>query len=217
MKFIYNAVKAAIFDLDGTLTDSMGIWEKVDVDFLTSHGIEVPDDYSEKIYHMSFKESATYTIETFGLPYTVEEIWGLWNEMARHEYSENVYLKPYAKEFLESLKARGIKLGIATALTRDLYTPMLKHNGVLDMFSAIVTVDEIGKGKNEPDIYVKTAELLETEPCDCIVFEDILLGIRSAKSAGMKICGVYDRYADAQRGEIVAMSDIYINSFKELL
>ena len=123
MKFIYNAVKAAIFDLDGTLTDSMGIWEKVDVDFLTSHGIDVPDDYSEKIYHMSFKESATYTIETFGLPYTVEEIWKLWNEMARHEYSENVYLKPYAKEFLESLKARGIKLGIATALTRDLFTP----------------------------------------------------------------------------------------------
>ena len=125
-----NQGKGAIFDLDGTLLDSMGVWDQVDVDFLAKRGIEVPDDYMQKVAAMQFRQIAEYTIARFGLSDTPEALMEEWDHMARVMYATVVEAKPYAREYLESLKASGAKLAVATSLPPMLREPAMKHVGI---------------------------------------------------------------------------------------
>ena len=111
---VSNQGKGAIFDLDGTLLDSMGVWDQVDVDFLAKRGFEVPDDYMQKVAAMQFRQIAEYTIARFNLSDTPEALMEEWDHMARVMYATVVEAKPYAREYLESLKASGAKLAVAT-------------------------------------------------------------------------------------------------------
>ena len=115
--------KGAIFDLDGTILDSSKVWKKVDSDFFKEHGMSVPSDYLENISAMNIYDIARYTINRFNFSYTVNELVDKWNNMAKHEYEENIIIKPFVKEYLLKLKAEGLKLGIATALDDFLFIP----------------------------------------------------------------------------------------------
>jgi HAD superfamily hydrolase (TIGR01509 family) len=209
--------KAAIFDLDGTLIDSMNVWEKIDIEFLAKRNFSVPEGYIAKVSSMSFNEAADYTISFFGLKENPKDMIEEWNQMAIYKYSHEIKLKPHTKEYLLYLKKNGIKLGTATALPNNLYVPVLKNNGVYDMFEAHTSVDEVQMGKGYPDIYLLAAKKLGTLPKDCIVFEDVFIGIKSIKEAGMKACGVYDKYSEHERDEIVNTADCYIYDFKEIM
>ena len=125
-----NHGKAAIFDLDGTLLDSMGVWDQVDIDFLAKRGIEVPADYMGKVAAMQFRQIAEYTIARFGLPDTPEALMQEWDDMARVAYSTVVEAKPHAVEYLSYLKRSGAKLAVATSLPPALREPAMKHVGI---------------------------------------------------------------------------------------
>ncbi len=210
-------IKAAIFDLDGTLVDSMYVWHKVDVDFLSERGFEVPDDYSKAIKTMHFETAAEYTIARFNLNETVEDIVSVWLNMAVNEYAYNVRLKVGAKEFIEKLKADGLQLGIATSSKPFLAEPVLKNNGIYDYFNTICCTSEVGRDKRHPDIYLRTADKLGVKPKECVVFEDIIDGINGANTAGMYTVAVYDAESSSEKEVLKRMADKYIMSFEELL
>ena len=205
---------AAIFDLDGTLLDSMHVWEKIDLDFLARRGIAVPDDYARAVGALSFQQVARYTIDRFSLAETEAEIMREWREMARHEYANDIGLKPHARAYLTALKKSGVKLATATSLHRDLAEPVLRNNGIFEWFDAHCSTDEVGRGKEFPDVFLLAAERLNVPPDACVVFEDILPAARSAKRAGMRVYCVQDDASLADEEALKKISDGYILDFR---
>ena len=209
--------KGAIFDLDGTLLDSMGLWAQIDAGFLTKRGIEATEDYIQAVTPLGFQEAADYTIARYGLDESGEDIIAEWNRMCLDAYRHRVELKPDAKEYLLYLKEAGVKLGVATALSPDLFTPALENNGVLHLFDAFASLDEVKRGKGFPDIYLLASRRLGVEPGQCMVFEDISAGIAGAKAGGFRTCGVYDPYSAYEWAGIQGMADRTIERYRELL
>lgn len=212
-----KGIKGAIFDMDGTLIDSMGIWEEIDREFLHKRGIEMPEELDKDIGHMSFYEAAVYFKERFDLKEGIEEIMAEWDEMAYYHYNHTIELKPGAMEYLQMLKDKDIKIGLATASSMKYIDAVLKKKEIYDYFEAISTVEEVKKDKSSPDIYIKTCEKLGIRPHECAVFEDIYVAVSSAKKAGMKVVGVYDEYAQHQMDDIKNKADMYIKDFYELM
>ena len=130
---------AAIFDLDGTILDSMDVWEHIDIQFLKKRNLPVPENYVTEICARSFEEAAQYTIDLLGLQETVEGIIEEWNNMAVEEYRNHVGLLPYALDYLLRLKEHGIKLAVATGLPEKLYIPCLKNNSILEASNPVPT------------------------------------------------------------------------------
>ena len=212
-----NQIKAAIFDMDGTLIDSMGVWSKIDIDFLEKRGFQVPENLKSSIEHLTFLECAEYFKKNFVLQDTLQEIMDEWVEMAKNEYEYNIKLKPGVKEYLNLLKNLGIKISIATSNSLFLIEKVLKSNEIYDFFDSITTIDEVNRGKDFPDIYLLAAKKLGVLPKECLVFEDILPAVLGAKSAGMKVIGVHDTYSDYQKQDIMKHADKYIFQFYELI
>lgn len=210
-------IKGAIFDLDGTLLDSMWVWEKVDTDFLGRRGFDVPDDYQKAIAPMGFKETARYTIERFRLEESAEDIIHEWNEMAMRTYHEEVCIKPGTKDVLEYFKRQGVRIGVATASYSSLFEGCLRRNGVYDYFMAFTETSEVARGKGFPDIYLRAAEKLGCVPSECVVFEDLHQGILAAKNAGFYTVGVYDQRLSYSWQDMERDADLAIRSFEDLL
>lgn len=209
--------KGAIFDLDGTLFDSMGIWKDVDLAFFNKRGIEMPEDYQECIKDMHFRPMAEYTKERFNLSDDIHDIMDEWCALCFEEYEKNIALKCGAQEFLKMLKKMGIKIAFATANTKELSEVCLKSNAIFDLFDANAYLFEAGTNKNEPDIYLLACKRMGLNPTECIVFEDILPAIKGAKKGGFTVCGVYDAFSEKDTPEIKKNADYYIKSFSELL
>ena len=209
--------EGAIFDLDGTLLDSMNVWRRIDVEFLARRGFEVPGDYMEAITPLGAGAAADYTIARFGLKERPEDIIEEWLSMAREAYAFTVPLKPSVKAYLEQLKRLEIPIAAATSSERELILPALERNGILPYFDAIVTVREVSRGKGHPDIYERAAGILNRAPEYCVVYEDIIEGIRGANRGGFYTVGVYDPESDFSREAIKREADHYINDFGELL
>lgn len=208
---------AAVFDLDGTLLDSMGVWDKVDEDFLARRGLSVPPGYTSAVSAMSFQEAARYTIDRFGMKESPEELIREWNGMVSREYAQNIALKPGARECLAFLAERGVRLGVATALPPELYGPVLRRNGVFSRFQAFASVHEAARGKGFPDVYLLCAGRLGVSPARCVVFEDVLPGLKGAKAAGMAAFGVYDSRSPLSEEQARAAADGYLHSLSEIL
>lgn len=209
-------IKAAIFDMDGTIVDSMWVWDEIDFEYLAKHNAVATPTLKHDIAHLSFDEVALYFKNAFNLPYTTAEIQQHWNEMAYDKYCNKVKLKPGIRSFLELLKARGIKIALATSNNTLLLEACLKANGIYDYFDVITLTSEVSRGKDFPDVYLLTAEKLQVNPCDCIVFEDILPAIKGAKSAGMTVVGVYDEYSKLHHEEIKIHADNFIVEYDEI-
>ncbi len=206
--------QAAIFDLDGTLLDSMGIWEEIDVEFLAKRELPVPDDYINEICARSFQEAAEYTIKLFGLSEEPAAIIDEWNAMALYKYSHTVGMKQYAGEYLRQLKAWGTKLAVATSLPPVLYIPALQNNRILDLFDVLCSSEDVTRGKQFPDLFLYAAEKMKVAPENCIVFEDILPAVCSARQAGMKVYGVYDKYSEMYWKDILKIADGCLYDFQ---
>lgn len=208
---------AVIFDLDGTLVDSMWVWEKIDEDFLGAQDIPVPDDMNKSLEGKSFTETAAYFKERFGLAMSIEEIKRNWNEMAWDFYTNKVPLKEGIKEFLEALDKRGVKMGIATSNSTELVKAVLGALDIEKYFSQIRTSCEVGRGKPFPDIYLKVAEDLKVEPSRCLVFEDIPNGVLAGKNAGMTAWAVQDRQGEELWEEVKGVADDTIANYYEAM
>ena len=188
-------IDAIIFDIDGTLIDSMWMWKAIDIEYLGKFGIPLPPTLQKDIEGMSFSETAVYFKETFQIPDSLDEIKADWNQMAYDKYTKEVTLKNGAGEFLEQCKKNGIKLGIATSNSRELVDATLKALKIRDYFDCVMTACEVTKGKPAPDIYLAVAEKIGINPMECLVFEDIEMGILAGKNAKMEVCAVEDDFS----------------------
>ncbi|MDA3846923.1 MAG: HAD family phosphatase [Vallitaleaceae bacterium] len=212
-----DKVKAIIFDLDGTLIDSMWLWKQIDIDYLAKFNIELPDSLQDEIEGKSFTETAQFFKERFQLDDDVEMIKRDWNDMASIYYMEKVMLKAHVIPFLKHLKDKGVKMGIATSNSKVLVTKIVERFNLSVYFESIRTSCEVDKGKPAPDVYLKVAEDLVVEPKDCLVFEDVINGVLAGQSAGMKVCAVYDEFSRHAKISLEEMADYYIESFAVVL
>ncbi|MGL5259294.1 MAG: HAD family hydrolase [Lachnospiraceae bacterium] len=211
-----NSKKAIIFDLDGSLVDSMWIWKQVDHDYLARFGYELPPTLQAEIGGKSFSETAEFVKEKFNIPHTVEEIKEDWNKMAFELYTTKVFLKEGVKEIMEYAKNRQMKLGIATSNSRFLVDCLLEALNITSYFHCVKTSCDVKRGKPFPDVYLAVSNELEIDPKDCLVFEDIVNGIVAAKTAGMTVCGVEDIYSHDSKEEKMKVSDFYIHSYLDI-
>ncbi|SCJ30765.1 Phosphorylated carbohydrates phosphatase TM_1254 [uncultured Clostridium sp.] len=212
-----NNIKAAIFDLDGTLVDSMWVWEQIDIDFLNSKGYTPPKDLKNDITHLTFNQTAEYFKNRFNLPDSIDEITTTWHNMAYDFYSSKVKLKPGVIPFFNKLKSLDIKIGLATSNSIPLLEATLKNNGIYHLFDAITVTEEVKKSKENPDVYLLCANKLNIAPENCVVFEDIIAAVKGAKLAGMKVIGVYDKSSEDQEELLTKACDKYIYNYNELV
>lgn len=210
-------VKGAIFDLDGTLLDSMDVWKQIDVRFLEKRGITATEEYSQRVAQLGFRAAAEYTIDLFRLEEDAADIVDEWNQMADAAYASEIGMKPFAKEYLQHLKNCNVKLGVATALHPKSIEAVLKNNGIYQLFASFTTLHEVTRGKGFPDIYLLAAQKLDVAPRECVVFEDILSGVKGAKAGGFQVCGVFDASSGHEWDQIQSVCDRSILSFAELL
>lgn len=211
-----DKIQAVIFDMDGTLIDSMWMWKSIDIEYLGRFDIPLPADLQREIEGMSFTETATYFKERFRIPLTTEEIKNDWNQMAWEKYEKEVTVKKGVFPFLDYLKEHGVKMGIATSNSVELALMVLEKRGLTPYFDAIHTSCEVKRGKPYPDIYEFVADKLGVAPEHCLVFEDVVHGILAGKAAKMKVCAIFDEYSREQDNEKKRLADYYINSFEDL-
>lgn len=211
-------IKGVIFDLDGTLIDSMGVWYGIDREFLRENGVDSPpDDISDRMKKMTIDESSEYFIKEFGLNCTKEYVIQRIEELVRKAYEEIIELKPYTREFLDYLDKKGIPYGIATATYKSLAEAVLKRHGICERFAFILTDREYPKGKNFPDIFIGGAERFGALPNEVMVIEDSLHCIKTSKNAGFYTVGIYDSAAEDDVEQIKNTADEYFGSFLKLM
>lgn len=210
-------IEAVIFDVDGTIADSMWMWKRIDKEYLDKFGITLPDTLQEEIEGRSFYETADYFRKRFRIADSVEKIMADWNEMAWEKYEKEVPLKSGVRDFMRLCKSRGIKMGIATSNSRELIETMERVHGLTEYIGCILTGSEVRKGKPAPDIYLAVAEKLQVDPAKCLVFEDLPAGILAGKTAGMKVCAVQDAYSLDSDREKRRLSDYYIEEFGQVV
>lgn len=213
LKELVDNSKAIIFDLDGTLIDSMNVWSDIDKEFFKMHDLPFEKDYQKEIGHKGLKEIAAYTKTRYNLKESEDEIVTIWLDMAKEAYAYKVPLKEGVKSFLEYLQSKNIKMGIATSNSLELTELVLKHHDIYKYFSKVVTVNELKTNKGSPDIYLHISDSFGLVPSECIVFEDLLTGIKTAKKAGYKVVGVKEISSLDKEKEIREIADLYISNY----
>lgn len=204
----------AIFDVDGTLLDSMSIWDTIGEDYLRSIGYIPRENLNQVFKDMSLQQAARYYQTEYGVALSIEEIMDGVNGLLEYFYREQARLKPGAGEFAQELSRRGVRLCVATATDRYLVEAALERCGVLSCFERIFTCTEVGHGKDQPDIFEAALGFLGTEKSKTLVFEDALYAARTARADGFPVAAVYDRH-EKRREELQALADIYLTDFSD--
>ncbi len=207
--------EAVIFDLDGTLINSLSVWHDVDITFLGRRGLAVPPTLQKDLGGLSMYEIGEYFQTKFGLSDTVEEMMAEWNELAYEDYRYRFGLKEGAEDFLHFLKKEGFSTGLATSNSRELVEASFEKNRLYDVIDVIVSSNEVPHGKPEPDIYLACAERLSAIPERCLVFEDHPDGILAARRAGMTVWAVADDYTSDAEEEKRRAAAGFITDFTE--
>lgn len=207
-------IRGAIFDLDGTLLDSMFIWDTIGEDYLRTLGKEPHEDLRETFMTLTLEEAAEYYREHYGVTLSAKEIVDGVNTMVEGIYRTKVTLKPGVTEYLRRLKENGVKMCIATVTDRYLVEETLERFGVRWFFSEIFTCAEVGCGKDKPIIYRKALEYLGTTKEETYVFEDSMFALETVKADGFSAVGIYDRHENRQ-GELKRLADYYIRDFAD--
>ena len=210
-------IKGAIFDADGTLLDSMWMWGRVEIEYLISLGVRPRPDLNDVLRSLGGHEISTYFRTEYGVRRTAEEINAGIYKLMGDFYKDRVALKTGVIPLLDELRARGVKMCVATATDRFIIEPGLRRCGLLDYFDRVFTCREENTKKSSPDIFIRAAEFLGTGIGETLVVEDALYAVRSAKSAGFPVAAIYDLSADDQRTDINELCDFYFESFSEML
>lgn len=210
-------IKAVIFDLDGTLIDSIWVWEQVDIDYLKKRGLDLPEDLRRSIEGLGFAETAVYFKNRFGIEDSIEEIQKEWTEMVERYYTYVIEIKKGVTEFLDYLKHHKYKIGLATSNSHGLLKPVLIRNNIYEYFDVIVTTDEVPRDKSHPDVFLEAARRLDVAPSECLVFEDTLCAIKGAKSAGMRVIGIHDKHGTSLPEELEEVADHLIEDYEKIL
>ena len=210
--------QCAIFDLDGTLINSTGVWNKVDEDFFNRRNVIMPPEFPQVIKTHTLMSGAVYIKDRLSMPESPEDIVKEWHDAAVYAYHNDVRIKPYVKELLELLKnSYGYKIGLATSNTHELYDQCLINNGIYDYFDSFTQSDEVERLKGFPDIYEKSAERMGVPKEECIVFEDVYQAVKGARMGNFFTVAVEDSASADDREEIIKIADVYIKSFRELV
>lgn len=210
-------IKGAIFDIDGVLLDSMGIWDDLGARYLRSLG-RIPEEGLNKIlFSMSMEQGAEYLNEHYGLNKSVKETVDGIGKMLEDYYFYEVLLKPGAKEVLEFLKSKNIKMAAATSSPRTHIEKALSRNGLLGYIDKIYTTGEVGVSKHSPDIYNLAADFLKTKSEETLVFEDSLYALKTAKEAGFVTVGVFDEKGESNQAELENQADLYLKKLDDFI
>lgn len=207
----------AIFDVDGTLLDSMPIWEDVSVRYLHSLGVEAECDLSRKLERMSVEEGAAYLKETYALESSPEEIARATLKIVEDFYFYEAPLKPGVREYLDELKAREIPMVIATSSVREHVEAALRRLDVLHYFAKIFTCTEVGEGKTRPLIYEKAGAYIGGDFRKIAVFEDAIHALETAKQAGFYTVAVYDPSAGKDWERLQKEADVAVTDMRQLM
>ena len=215
---LLEGIEAVIFDLDGTLVDSMGIWAAVDQEYVEKYNLTVPEGFFESLEGKSYTQVAQLYIDTFpSLTCSVEELKQQWQDMTYEKYTKELSLKPGAYQMIKELYNSGIRFGIASSNSIELVTATLEALNIRSFFDAVHTSCEVKSGKPSPDVYLLTASDLKVSPARCLVFEDIPLGIEAGKNAGMKVCAIDDEYSKNQEARKRELADYYIKDYNDII
>ncbi len=206
-----------IFDLDGTLTDSNGLWGEVDDEFLARRGLTTTVEYRELVGRAIFPTAAQYTREYYGLDESPESIMAEWEELARHHYAHLVPLKPGALELLQLCRAKGTPTALFTACRAPLCMAVLRRFDLEQYFDHIIFAEDIGLEKRDPRCFTRLCELIGANPADCTFFDDSPSNCATARAAGMTVVGVHDQFYSHQQEDLKSASHRYVLSLAELL
>ena len=209
-------IKGAIFDFDGTLVDSMFIWDTFGEDYLRTLGKEPKENLTETFKTFTLEQAAEYYREHYGVTLSVGEIVDGVNEMVAEIYRTKVALKNGVLEFLRDLRSKGVKMCVATVTDRPIVEDVLKKLGIRDFFTEIFTCAEVGYNKETPHIYRAALEALGTSKEETVVFEDALHALMTAKNDGFTVAAVYDKH-EAKQIEMRSEADYYISDYERFV
>ena len=209
--------KAAMFDMDGTLTRTMRYWRLTSLELLLSLGIYPSDEEMLRMFYTSSRRFCAEILPGYGIEMSNEEIIRRLEGFMRRHYQNDATLKPRVHEYLDSLKAKGIPMCIGTAAPRDFAIEVLTRLGLIGYFEFVADGYQYGINKTSPDYFHLMARMLGVEAKDMCVFEDAVYSIRSAKKAGCPVIGIEDHTQKYDRDEIIRLSDVYIREYEELL
>ena len=208
-------IKGAIFDVDGTLLDSMHIWDMVGSEYLISQGCTPEKNLNELFKTFSLSQAAEYFIKNYGINKSVDEICNGVNAMVEDGYKNQVLIKPGIETLLYKLKQNGVKMCVATATDKYLVEAALQRNGILSYFDEIFTCPDLGYGKDEPIIYRECLKFLGTKRENTLVFEDVLYAVNTAKNDGFNVVAVYDKHEKNQT-QLIKTADIFLPNYTDL-
>lgn len=208
--------KGAIFDVDGTILDSMAVWENMTSRFLGRYGVEMTAEMAARFKDMTLEESLPLIISEFGIDMDEKSIFEEFNRMACEEYIKNVPAKPGAAEYIKRIAEHGVKIAIATSGFPEACRGAFERLGIAKYISAYAFSSEVGVDKTNPDIYLLAAKRIGIKIEDCMVFEDIYAGVCGAKRAGAMTTAVFDRSSAAETEQLKKSADRYISEWSEL-
>ena len=217
MKLLGHEIKAVIFDMDGTLIDSTGIWHEIDKAFFSKRNMELPSDYAQHIVHLGLKQAAVYTKETYHLDESIQDIMDEWHNMSIDMYRYNVPLKSHALELLKLLKEKNVKMAIATANDEPLYRPCIERLGIGEYFDEIADVNTAQEGKQSAKIYLDLAKKMGAEPQNTLVLEYMPTCVKTAFKNGFITVSVFDNASKDYDEQKINNSHLFIKDFGELI
>ena len=209
-------MKAAIFDMDGTVLDSLGMWNTVLPKLIALYNVTPDATFVNDTESLGIYQTAEYIINRYKLNFTPKDVIATWNAAILEEYAKTVIPKPNVVEYLVALKAKGVKLAIATLSEHEIADIVLKNNNLYDYFDVVLTTQDVGGvSKSRPDLFLKAAKDLGCEPCDSVVFEDSLYAMSPAVKSGFTVHAIADIYCSNTKEEVKAVAHHYLEDWAQ--
>ena len=209
-------MKGLIFDLDGTLLDSMPVWNNLLDTMLRKKGITPPADLLDRTKTLGLESCTELVLNEFHLTDDPAVVYQMFQDEMEYQYCNNIPLKAGAREFLDAMHGK-VPMTVATATSRNLVEKALEHHNMAHYFQSVTTVAEAGVGKHDPKVFLLAAEKLQLQAKDCVVFEDSLTAIRSANTAGFTTVAIYEESNPHEQDILQQEANYYVRNFMDLI